>query len=175
MTDTSKSGSILPAYFVRAALWYGIFNIVISPSSLWKEIFSGWRYGHGDLLLLPFVQGSVFFYAIVLNSDSIFRALHGAVVLNREYTPPKIWGVVAANFILIILTFWDIDSRQEEIATRMIGHSASGLPCQSAMILPAVADQIFFLVLALIAGSLMNHYLTQMETVHLNPSTNGGH
>jgi hypothetical protein len=151
------------AYLLRAALLYLLFNVFVGPSNLWLDIFSGWRYGHSERLLLPFVQGSFYFYAIVLNSDSIFRAFQEAFILKKLYVPPIIYGLVFANLTLILVTFLDFFSRQQEISDRLVMLRAGILPCQPATLLPAVADQLWLLAFTLLAGFLMNQFLTGSE------------
>lgn len=149
-------------YLFRAALWYLLFNAVIAPITLWIDIFNGWRYNHHTLLILPFVQGSLFFYVIVLNWDSIFRALHHAVVLKAPYSEPKVYALASCNVLAIGLAFADLLSRQEEIAYRIHDLTTTGsLP--TAPVIPLVGDQLALLVATLLVGALMNHVVTEME------------
>lgn len=166
-SGVSSSRQNRSSYLWRAILLYIGFNVLVSPFSLWLDVYSGWRYDHRDLLLLPFVQGSFFFYTIVLNSDSMFRAFHEGFVLKKPYIPSKVYGIMVANFILILFTFVDFFSREQEISTRLLALHSASLPCQPANMLPAVGDQLSLLVFTLLFGYWMNHIITEAEVLHL--------
>ena len=161
-------------YLLRAALLYALFNLVVSPLSLWIDIYSGWKYGHPDQLLLPFMQGSLFLFAIVLNSDSIFRAMHGAFVMEKQSIPWNIWGVVIANFISILVIFVLLLSRQQEALSRLLIHPTNTLPGQPGIALPDVGNQLLVLSTALFFGLLMNHFTTSSEISYLSAHQKGG-
>jgi len=171
-TPTSRSARL--SYLWRAVLLYICFNVVISPFSLWLDIYRGWRFDHMDVLLLPFVQGSFFFYAIVLNSDSIFRAFHEGFVLRKPHIDSKIYGIMTANFILIFLTFFDFFSREQEISARVLALGTANHPCQPASMLPEVRDQLWLLAITLFFGYWMNHSIAEPDIVHLDTYQQGG-
>lgn len=172
--SASPSGRARLSYLWRAVLLYLAFNAVISPFSLWLDIYRGWRFGHSDVLLLPFIQGSFFFYAVVLNSDSMFRAFHEGFVLKKPYVPPKIYGIMTANFILILLTFFDFFSREQEISARVLALGNTIHPCQPASLLPEVPDQLWLLAFTLFFGYLMNHFIAESDITHMAVYRQGG-
>lgn len=139
------------SYFLYAALLYAVFNIVISPLQYWSDILYGWRFEDGSALLLPFTQGSVFFYSIVLNSDSMFRAIHKVIVMKAERLSPRINLSILANITLIIFTFQDYN----DVTKAVLMHRTTAFP---------VSDQVIFLAAALLVGFFMNQFITEFET-----------
>jgi hypothetical protein len=136
-------------YFWRAAILYVVFNAVISPMQYWSDLLYGWRYGEPSALILPFVQGSVFFYSIVLNSDTIFRAIHNAAITTEKFNI-KIMMTILASVTLLHFTFQDYN----EVTRAVLQKHASSFP---------IADQVIFLAAALGVGFFMNHLITETE------------
>jgi hypothetical protein len=149
------------------------FNLFLSPISLWKDIFiSGWLYGRADLIHAPFVQGSFLFYSIVLNSDSIFRALHGKFVMKSVDITTGIISGIVANIIFIAFAFLLLLSRQEDLAA----HSASstGIPSvQSPAMHTDMLVQILILRASLVLGLVMSLLITSIEAANASPVLQG--
>jgi hypothetical protein len=161
------------AYLMRASFLYLAFNLFLSPISLWKDIFiSGWLYGRADLIHAPFVQGSFLFYSIVLNSDSIFRALHGKFVMKSVDITTGIISGIVANIIFIAFAFLLLLSRQEDLAA----HSASstGIPSvQSPAMHTDMLVQILILSASLVLGLVMSLLITSIEAANASPVLQG--
>ena len=146
-----STGNVGASYFWRAAVLYALFNVVISPLQYWFDIFDGWRFGDASLANLPFVQGCVFFYSIVLNSDSIFRASqHVVSIAPEEHRSVKVWGAMIANFVLLVFSFHDYGALQKAVAD----HLTKSFP---------IIDQVILLALALATGCFLNHIIAKHE------------
>ena len=141
-------------YFWHIALLYLGFNLILSPLQSWSDMYTGFEIGDATLMRQPFSQGSFFFYAIVLNSDSIFRVMQQFILArSRSVTlppPVKLLSAAAASLILLIVT-------------SMIYHGAMmGLVTKKIPYLPVI-DQIWMTGLSLLCGYYIHHIITSYE------------